>query len=87
MVLGLELHATHQNEPEEICVFIVSAGNYLMVNESVLDLLVIFVFLFVISDQNECRVKSTQKISQNKIDQVLVVVEDNCVVNRNESKL
>jgi hypothetical protein len=53
----------------------------------VLDLLVIFVLLFVISDQNECRVKSTQKISQNKIDQVLVVVEDNCVVNRNESKL
>lgn len=81
MVFGLELHAAHHDQPEEIGLFIVSAGDDLVIDEVVLYLFIVPVLSFVISDQNKSRVKSTQQISQQEIWQVLVVVENNEIVD------
>jgi hypothetical protein len=80
VVFGLELHAAHHDQPEEIGLFVVSAGDDLVIDEVVLDLFVVPVLSFMISDQNKSRVKSAQQISQQEIWQVLVVVENDEVV-------
>jgi hypothetical protein len=33
VVFGLELHAAHQDHPKEVCVFVVSAGDHLVLDE------------------------------------------------------
>ncbi len=53
VVFSLELHAAHQYDPEEVGVFVVSAGDDLVFDERVADLFVVSMFSFVISDQNK----------------------------------
>ena len=50
MVFSLVLHSAHQDEPEEVSLFVVSAGNDLVINEVVLDLFVVPELPFVVSD-------------------------------------
>ena len=52
-MFGLELHSAHQNEPEKISMLVISTRDDLVVNEVVFDVLIISVFPFVISDQDE----------------------------------
>ena len=53
MVFGLKLHAAHQDDPEEIGLFVVSASDDLMIDEGMLDFLVVSVFPFMISNKNK----------------------------------
>ena len=53
VVFCLELHASHQDDPEKVCLFVVSACDYLMLDKRVIDLLIVPVFPFMISDQNK----------------------------------
>lgn len=86
VVFSLELHAAHENEPEEVGVFIVSAGDDLVVDERVLNFLIIPVFPFVVSDKDEGGVESTQEVAQQEVEKVLVVVEDDSVVYCNSDE-
>lgn len=86
-MLSLELHSSHHNQPEEVCFLVVSAGYNLMVNEAVVDLSIISVFIFMVSDQDKSCIESTNQISQQEVWQVLIVVEDNGVVNDNANEL
>ena len=81
VVFGLELHAAHQDHPKEVCVFVVSAGDHLVLDEWVADLFVVPVFLFVVSDQNKSWVKSCYQISDQEVQQVFVVVQNNAVMD------
>lgn len=63
MVFSLELHASHEDKPEEVGLFIVSAGDDLVVNEGMFDLFGIGVFSFVISNKDKGGVESSQKVS------------------------
>ena len=83
VVFSLELHAAHEDEPEEVGVFVVSAGDDLVVDEGVLNFFVISVFSFVVSNQDKGRVEASQQVAQHKVEQVIVVVEDYGVVDSN----
>jgi len=50
MMLGLELHSSHQKKPEEVLFSIVSACKKLMINEGNIEILLISFFAFVVSD-------------------------------------
>lgn len=56
-----------------------------MVDEVVLNLFVVTVLSFVVSNKDKGRVESSQQVSQNEVQQVLVVIEDDEVVNGNET--
>jgi hypothetical protein len=83
MVFGLVLHSAHQYEPEEVCLLIVPAGDDLVVNEVMLDLLIIPDLPFVVSNQHKGRVKPSNQIAQQEVQQVIIVVKNDHVVDRN----
>ena len=73
-MFSLELHSTHDDKPEEVCVFVVSAGDDLVVDERMLNFLIVSVFPFMVSNQNEGRVEPSQEVAQQKVQQVFIVV-------------
>lgn len=79
----MKLHSSHEDEPEEVGLLVVSAGDDLVFNEGVFDLLIVSVFPFVVSNEDKGRVEPSQEISQQKVQKVFVVVEENNVVDRN----
>lgn len=83
----LKLHSAHEYEPEEVRFLIVPARDYLVVDEWVFDLLVIAVFSFMIADEDECRIKACDQVSDEEIRQVLIVVEQDHVVDWDGSHL
>jgi len=52
-MLSLELHSAHHDQPEEVGLFIVSAGDDLMINKGVVNLPFISMFSLVISNQDK----------------------------------
>jgi hypothetical protein len=86
VVLNLILHSSHQDEPEEIGLLIIPAGYNLVVDEAMFDILIIPDFSFMISDQDKRRVKPSEKVSQQEVQQVVIVVKNDHVVDNNPRK-
>lgn len=81
MVFSLILHSSHQDQPEKVGLFIVSACNHLMFNERVLYFFIVSVLSFVISDQNECRIEASNQLTDKEVSQGLVIVGQDHVVD------
>ena len=66
-MLSLELHATHQHHPEEICILVVPTSYNLVLNEGVVDLLVVSVFALVVADEHECGVEAGDEVADQEV--------------------
>lgn len=81
MMLSLELHTTHQNHPEKVGILIVSACDDLVLDKGMVYLLVIAVLALVVTDEDKRGVKASDQVSDEEVEQVVVVVEDDRVVD------
>lgn len=81
MVLCLELHSSHQQQPEKILMFVVSASHDLVVNEGHLRILSEPDFFLVVSNQHESRVEPRDKASNDEIDEISAENVQRCVVS------
>ena len=70
MVLGLVLHASHEQEPEQVFILVVSAGLDLVVDEAHLRVFLVSDLIFVVSDQDNGRVEASDQLSNDPPDQI-----------------
>lgn len=70
MVLGLVLHAAHQQQPEQILVSVVAAGADLVIDEAHLRVLFEPDFFLMVSNKNKSRIESCDKFANNPVDDV-----------------
>ena len=70
MVLSLVLHSSHQQQPEQIFVSIVSAGGDLVVNVWHLRIVNKSDLSFMISDQNVGWVETSNETTDDKVQKV-----------------
>jgi len=87
MMFSLVLHATHQQQPENIFVLVVSAGLDLMVDETHLRVFLVSDLIFVVTNQDEGSIEATDEHTNNPPDQILSKNIQTGVIGQNKDGL
>ncbi len=72
MVLGLVLHASHHEQPENIIFPVVARGQNLVVNEAHIWLLSVPLLSLVVANQYVGRVESREKLSDEPVEKIMM---------------
>ena len=70
-MLGLVLHASHEQEPEKVFVLVVSAGLDLVIDEAHLRVFLVSDLVFMVSYQDNSRVEAGDQLADYPPDQIL----------------
>ena len=83
MVFGLELHAAHHQSPESIVVSVVSACDYLMINEGSVRVLLESGLIFMVANENDSRIEASKQFSDDEIDDIFAKDIETGIVGQN----
>ena len=83
-MLSLELHSSHQQQPKQVFVFVVSARGDLVINEGHLRVLRESHFFLVVSDQDESRVESCDEATNDEACKISTDQVERQIVNQNK---
>ena len=80
MVFSLELHSSHHNQPEQVLMFVITAGDNLVIDECHLRVLLETYLLLVVADQDVSRIETCQQLTENEVDEVSTEVVQTKIV-------
>jgi hypothetical protein len=87
VVLGLVLHASHHQQPEQILLGVVSAGLDLMVNVRLLWVVLMSDFLLMVANEDKCSVESSNEFTDDPIHNILPEDVETGVVAEDEGEI